>query len=185
MTALRKRQMDVDEFLRWAENRPEQWELVDGLPAAMSPERVIHGDTKYRVARALERAIERTNAPCRFVLDSAAVRIDAHNSFQPDAMVYCGKPIAADALVVPNPVVVVEVLSPGNATRDLRDKLAGYFRVASVAHYLIADPDKRLVIHHARAQGDAILTRIVTKGSITLDPPGLSFDVSELFEGAA
>lgn len=27
------------------------------------------------------------------------------------------------------------------------------------------------------------MTRIVTAGSLNLDPPGLSFDVSELFEG--
>jgi hypothetical protein len=37
---------------------------------------------------------------------------------------------------------------------DLRDKLRGYFRVASIQHYLIVDPDKRIVIHHARGAGD-------------------------------
>ena len=32
-----------------------------------------------------------------------------------------------------DPVIVVEVLSPGNALTDLRDKLQGYFRIASIA----------------------------------------------------
>ncbi len=179
MVALRKERMTVNEFLPWAKQQPERWELFDGVPMAMSPERVIHGDTKYRAARAFDNASERV--PCRFVLDSAVVRVDARNSYQPDVLVYCGDPIAGDALEVPNPVIVVEVLSPGNAITDLRDKLQGYFRVASVQHYLIIDPDKRLVIHHMRGRDDAVSTRIVTAGQIILDPPGLSLAVSDFF----
>jgi Uma2 family endonuclease len=181
MTALRKQTMSVDEFLAWAERQPDRWELVEGIPAAMSPERVVHGDVKYRVARALDVAIAKAKVPCRFVLDSAAVRIDQHSLYQPDAMVYCGEPVSGDALEIPNPVVVFEVLSPSNAVTDLRDKLQGYFRVASIAHYLIVDPDKRIVIHHARGAGDVVATRIVGQGTVRLDPPGIEITVGELF----
>jgi hypothetical protein len=41
------------------------------------------------------------------------------------------------------------------------------------------------VIHHARGAGDTILTRIVTKGSITLDPPGLELAVSDVYRASA
>jgi Uma2 family endonuclease len=181
MTALRKQEMSVDEFLAWAERQPGRWELVDGVPTAMSPERVIHGDIKYRLARALDAAIAKTKVPCRFVLDSAAVRIDQRTLYQPDALVYCSEPVAADALEIPNPILVCEVLSPGNAMIDLRDKLRGYFRIASVAHYLIVDPDKRIVIHHARGTGDVVATRIVSEGTLRLDPPGFEIAVAELF----
>src|ERR1700684_2184842 len=179
MVALRKEQMTVNEFLRWAKQQPEQWELLDGIPSAMSPERVIHGDTKYRAARTFDGA--HAGVPCRFVLDSAAVRIDARNSYQPDVLIYCGEPVAGDAVEVPNPVIVVEILSPGNAMTDLRDKLQGYFRVASIQHYLIIDPDKRIVIHHSRAQGGALGAQIVSGGAITLEPPGLSVSVADFF----
>jgi Uma2 family endonuclease len=180
MVALRKKRMNVDEFLAWAEGRSDRLELIDGVPVAMSPERVIHGDVKYRLARAFDRAIERADVPCRFVLDSAAVRIDPENSFQPDVMVYRGDAIDANALVVPNPLIVAEVLSPGNAMRDLRDKLAGYFLVASLMHYLIVDPDKRMVIHHARGESGTIVTRIVTEGAIKLEPPGFEIEATEI-----
>ena len=116
MTALRKEQMTVNEFLPWAKQQAERFELFDGVPLAMSPERVIHGDTKYRAARTFDGAIAKARVPCRFVLDSAAVRIDAKNSYQPDVLVYCGDPLPGDALEVPRPVIVVEILSPGNAT---------------------------------------------------------------------
>ena len=101
--------------------------------------------------------------------------------YQPDALVYCGEPVSGDALEIPNPVVVFEVLSPGNAVTDLRDKLVGYFRVASIAHYLIVDPDKRIVIHHARGTGDVVSTRILSEGAVRLDPPGIEIAVGELF----
>jgi Uma2 family endonuclease len=181
MTALRKQTMSVDEFLAWAERQPDRWELLEGIPTAMSPERVVHGDVKYRVARALDVAIAKAALPCRFVLDSATVRIDQKSLYQPDAMVYCGEPVSGDALEIPEPVVVFEVLSPSNAVTDLRDKLVGYFRVASIAHYLIADPDKRIVIHHARGAGDMVATRIVGDGTVQLDPPGIEIAVRELF----
>lgn len=181
MTALRKELMTVEEFLVWAERQPDHWELFDGVPVAMAPERVVHGRTKYRVARAFEDAVASAGLPCEFVLDSAAVRIDARSSYQPDGMIYCGDPVAGDTLVIPHPVIVVEVLSPGNAMKDLRDKLLGYFRVPSVAHYLIVDPDKRLVIHHARGEGDLVNTRIISDGSILLDPPGLTLEIAGIF----
>ena len=181
MAALPKSIMTFEQFLAFTEGRNGKWELIDGAPVAMSPERVAHGDMKYRVARALDEVITRAKKPCRFVLDSAAVKIDANNSYQPDAMVYCGEPVSRDALFIPNPVIVVEVLSPSNALRDLRDKLAGYFKVESVAHYLIVDPDRRVAIHHKRGQGDVIETRVLSEGVLRLDPPGLEIAVAELF----
>jgi len=184
MTALAERRMSFEEFLDFAEGRVGKWELVDGVPLAMSPERIVHGDLKYRVARALDEAIARARAPCRFVLDSAAVKIDARNAYQPDVMVYCGETVSPDALFVANPTIVVEILSPSTALRDLRDKLAGYFTVASVVHYLIVDSNEPLIIHHQR-QGADILTRLLREGTIRLDPPGIEVAVARIYEAGA
>src|SRR5262245_6765396 len=184
MTAPRKHKMTVDEFLAWVETQPGRWELFDGVPVEMSSERVIHGRVKYLMAKAFERAIERDGVPCQFLLDSVAVRIDKHRSYQPDVLVHCGDPLPDDAVEVPNPIIVVEVLSPSNAMKDLRDKLVGYFQVPSIMHYLIVDPDERLVIHHARGS-DAIATRIVRDGSsLKLDAPGLEMAVAAFFPPA-
>lgn len=173
--------MTVEQFLDWAEGQSGSFELFDGIPVAMSPERVVHGRTKFRVAQAFAESIRNAGLPCEAVLDSAAVRIDARSSYQPDLMVYCGDPAPGSAVLIENPLIVVEVLSPGNAMKDLRDKLQGYFRVASIEHYLIVDPDKRIVIHHARSDSEAVTTRIVTSGSLKLDPPGLTVEAQELF----
>jgi Uma2 family endonuclease len=102
------------------------------------------------------------------------------SDYEPDALVNCGAPIADDAVAAPNPVIVVEVLSPGTASTDTGGKLAGYFRVPSVAHYLIVHPTRRTVIHHRRTDA-GIDTRIVASGPIGMDPPGLVITAEEIY----
>ncbi len=85
-----------------------------------------------------------------------------------------------DAISAPNPVIVVEVLSPSTASLDAGGKLADYFRLASVAHYLLVRPLRREIIHHERRDG-RIETRVVTAGEIELDPPGIRLSLEEIY----
>ncbi|HLH92707.1 MAG TPA: Uma2 family endonuclease [Xanthobacteraceae bacterium] len=78
-------------------------------------------------------------------------------------------------------MIVIEVLTPSARHIDLSAKLADYFRLPSVAHYLIVDPDKPRIVHHARSTGDTILTRIVTDGGIRLDPPGIELRMDAVY----
>ncbi len=175
--------MTVDEFLPWAEAQERgRYELHDGQVIMMSPERAAHWKVKLNAVIALRDAIKAAGLSCHAVPDGATVRISVHTAFEPDALVYCGEEVPGHSLEVPNPVIVVEVLSPGTQMMDLRDKLHGYFTVPSVYHYLIVDPEKQMVIHHARGEGDTLRTRLLTAGELRLDPPGLSVAVPSLFE---
>jgi len=177
-TALK--QFTTDEFLLWAEGREGRWELFDGVPAMMAPERARHAETKAAAFVALSDAIRRAGLPCRAYPDGMAVRIDRRSSFEPDASVICGKRPHPDALTLDDPVVVVEVLSPTTAAVDHGPKLAGYFSLPSVAHYLILDPDRRMVVHHRRGEKE-IETRVLTEGVASLDPPGFEVAVAAMF----
>lgn len=173
--------MTVDEFLPWAEAQEGRWELHEGVPVMMSPERVTHNLTKLSVAIGLRDAMRDAGLPCRVYTDGMAIRIDARTTFVPDASVVCGLPAPGDAILLDNPTVVVEVLSPSTAAVDYGRKLSGYFSLASVEHYLILDPERRVAIHHKRGQGDAIETRVVSEGTVKLDPPGFEVAVEALF----
>jgi Uma2 family endonuclease len=173
--------LTTDEFLLWAEGKDGRWELYDGVPVMMSPERVIHGDTKGEAYVALRDAVRHAGLPCRVYPDGVSVRINAKATYQPDASISCGPRPPAEALAIDNPIVVVEVLSPSTAAVDHGRKLSGYFSLASVEHYLILDPERRVVIHHKRGQGDAIETRVLSEGSAKLDPPGFAVAVEALF----
>jgi Uma2 family endonuclease len=181
MTALPQVRMTVDEYLAWAETQPGRYELRDGSVSAMSPEGAGHAEKKAAVHAALLAGIRARGLPCHALPDGMTVRVDDRTAYEPDALVYCGAKLAPTAIVVPNPIVMVEVLSPSTRSVDLSAKLADYFRVPSVLHYLIVDPMKPRIVHHARGTDDVILTRIVTAGEILLDPPGLEIAVVDIY----
>jgi Uma2 family endonuclease len=180
MSALPKQQMTVEEFLAWSEGQPGRYELVDGEVLAQASERVSHAKMKHAVCVALGAAIRQRGLSCHALPDGVAVRVSKSTVFEPDAQVYCGKEAAPDTLLV-EPIIVVEVLSPSTGRNDALGKLEGYFQLASIHHYLIVHPDKPLVIHHARGEGDIILTRIQHDGVIKLDPPNLEFRLDEIY----
>ena len=181
MTALPKTRMTVDEYLAWTEEQPGRYELLDGAVFAMSPEGAGHAEKKAAVHAALLAGIRTRGLACYPLPDGMTVRINDVTAYEPDALVYCGEKLPPTAVEVRNPVIVVEVLSPSTRHVDLSAKLADYFRLPSIAHYLIVDPEKPRVIHHARATGDTILTRIVSEGTIRLDPPGFEFAMADIY----
>jgi len=177
-------EMNVDAFLLWADGRPGRWELRDGRPIMMSPERAMHALTKYAAQESLKTAIQRAGLPCRMFPDGMTVRIAARTAFEPDALVVCPAPRDLNTMEIPNPVIVVEVLSPSTAADNHGVKFDGYFSVRSVEHYLIIDADRRIMIHHKRGQAEAIETRVLKSGKVLLDPPGLEAEVEAFFPEA-
>jgi len=146
----------------------------------MAPERAAHVSAKAKAWRSLSAAIERANAPCEAFVDGLGVQIDDQTVYLPDALVNCGEPVPSDSLLAPTPTIVVEVLSPSSRGVDTNIKLVGYFRLASVQHYLIVDLQRELVLHYGR-QGDQIALALRKDGVIALDPPGLSIDIADIF----
>lgn len=144
--------MTVDEYLTLAARQQEtgRSELINGQAVAMSPEQSAHRQLKARIFRALAESRARMAAPCIVEPDGATVRIDDYTAYEPDALVYPGDRLPPDSLEVPAPVVVVEVISPTTRHLDTSAKLIGYFKVPSVQHYLIADPDTPTLIHYQR-----------------------------------
>jgi Uma2 family endonuclease len=170
-----------EEFRQWcAAQNGRRYERVDGRIVAMAPERVGRARVKGNVFVALRRAILAAGIPCEAIPDGVTVET-GDNDYEPDALVNCGPPMDNDATSATNPVIIVEVLSPSTAGTDTGGKLAGYFEVPSVAHYLIVHPTKRTVIHHRRDESGSIVTKIMASGEIKLDPPGLSIMVEEFY----
>lgn len=172
----------ADDFIAWALEQPAgRFELDNGIVVAMAPERASHNQAKLNAAIALRGAIGARGLPCRVMTDGMAVRINDRTVYEPDALVRRGPPLPGDAIEVADPVVVVEVVSPSSRGIDRGVKLAGYFSLPSARHYLIVDTDKLVVIHHRRDDEGRIEVEILQDGSLTLDPPGLAFDIRDIF----
>ena len=183
--------MTVAAFLDWAARRPEgeRWELIEGEPVptrgptpahAMAAETVMHARIKRRIDHVLTKALAKGGHDCEVFVSGPKVQIDANTAFEPDVVVSCAK--VPDGLLVPEPLIVVEVLSASTRDRDFTIKLAGYAALASVAHYLLVETQRRLIVHHHRAGGEQeFRTSIVRDGIRRLDPPGLDLDVDAIY----
>jgi Uma2 family endonuclease len=198
MAALAKpAKMTVEEFLAWAEAQPgdAKYELIGGVPVlksgtdeepltAMAPERFAHAEAKFAITAKLKDAIRRAGALCQAAIDGLGVAVDENTSYIPDAVVNCGDPVANDAQFAPNPIIVVEVVSPSSRARDFSDKFADYFRVPSIQHYLIVDLDRSVILHHKRGEAQTIVTAFAKEGALQLDPPGIEIHLDGIFPPA-
>ena len=175
MSATKPARMTAVEFIAWAMQQPDgqRYELVDGEVIGTALERAAHARVKHRICEALGQAIRAAGLPCEAFPDGMSVRVDADTVFEPDALVRCGTPLDDDAIEMADPLIVVEVVSPSSGSRDSGSKLEGYFRLASVRHYLIVTTRNRAVIHHQRDDAGGITTCIIRAGPIRLDPPGI------------
>jgi Uma2 family endonuclease len=176
--------MTADTFIAWAIEHDVRGELVGGQVVPLPPERAAHALVKARAWQALITSVQRAGLPAQVFPDGMAVPVAADEVYEPDALLRCGAPVADEATRIDDPVVIVEVLSPSTTAVDTGAKLIGYFRLPSVRHYLVIDVARRVVIHHARADG-TLTTRIVTEGELTLEPPGLALPVADLFTDLA
>ncbi|GGD25872.1 Uma2 family endonuclease [Aureimonas glaciei] len=183
-TPARADRMTAEDFFAWAEiwGEGERYELVNGLAYRLQSETISHAETKLAVVIALGDAIRMAGVECRAFPEGVSVRVSDRSVREPDALVHCG-PYDSDKMFAPNPVVVVEVISPSSVKTDVDRKLIDYFSVPSILHYLIVYGDDGRVVHHFRsAAGAAIETRILGRDAVLdLSPPGLRVAAADFF----
>lgn len=173
--------MTRTEFHAWLdEQRVGRFERIDGVVVAMAPECVEHNDRKMLAWLALRRAVRDGNLPCHVNGDGMTVEV-GDSDYEPDAVLYCGDRLPPGSTRVPEPLVIVEVLSPGTSTTDRAWKLREYFRLQSLRHYLIIWADRQQIVHHRRDETGDVQTTMLASGEITLDPPGIAVSVEEIY----
>jgi Uma2 family endonuclease len=172
--------MTREEYLAWVEGRLGRYERVHGVVVSMAPERSEHALAKGNVRDALRQAIRAARVPCTAYPDGMTVQVD-DSDYEPDAIVRCGDPLAGAMTTVPDPLVIVEVLSPSTSASDRGFKFGEYFRLASARHYLIVWPDRPKVVHHRRDDDGEIRTEVFTQGPIRLDPPGIAIQLEDIY----
>lgn len=139
--------MSFDDFEELLLDKPadERWELIGGrIVRGMVGARWEHGLIVQNIAFALRNHFKRTARPCVALQETFFVKKrSADLSVLPDVVVRCG-PMKPGATSVDDPVVVVEVLSPGTETRDRFEKWDGYRQIPELTHYVLVQRDKPL-----------------------------------------
>src|ERR1700722_15056189 len=115
--------MTVDEFLSWDSGDPsgQLRELVDGEPVAMAPGSQNHCALQGEIGRRIANHLREGRPGCRLIVTPGVVpRLSSNRNVRiPDLGVTCC-PSSAE-LVVPDPVLLVEILSPSNEVATWRN----------------------------------------------------------------
>lgn len=176
--------MNVEQFIAWQiEHGIKHAELDNGIPVVAQAQTVRHSERKVRIFNQLERAIALAGLPCRplMVMLVPIDGLQGGRGYEPDMLVQCGEPPSPDAITIPGPLIVFEVVSPSSGRIDTVLKMPWYFSLSSVAHYIIIEPQLGFLVWHARETPDStIQTRILRDGPMRLDPPGLALDAGAL-----
>jgi Uma2 family endonuclease len=132
--------MTVEEFLKWPGDGTGRWyDLVDGELRAQDAPSETHGSMHARVAYLLTAHLDKRLPSCRVVIGAGVKpRLQAKwNCRIPDLAVTYGRS-EKDAREVPDPVIIIELLSPSNRA-ETWDNVRNYATLPSVSEIVVID----------------------------------------------
>ena len=118
MNAVLRRPMTLDEFLAWERRQELRYEFDGVRPIATTGGTVEHSVIATNLVRAQEDRLR--GKPCRAFRGDPKIVVAGRIRY-PDAMVTCS-PVPRGTDVIPEPVVVFEVLSASTAATDRIEK---------------------------------------------------------------
>jgi Uma2 family endonuclease len=166
--------MSLVEFLAWERQQPERYEYAGGVVTMMTGASLAHVTIAMNLAFALRQALR--GSGCRPFVNDAKVLAGASIRY-PDIAVTC-TPVDGKDDIVPEPVLVVEVISPSTEREDRGRKKFDYFATPSIRQYALVEQDARRVDLYTRSdhgwidevvEGDAVLRLSSIGVEVSLD----------------
>ena len=182
MTVALRKPMTREEFFVWAEAQENPYEFDGFQPIAMTRSDLGHSRVIRNISRQLSNRL--AGSPCEALGPEAAVATIGNKVRYPDAVVTCS-PFSNRDRLVPNPVIVFEVVSPTSVRMDRVVKLHEYQAVPSIRRYVIIEPESIAVtvLSHDR-EGAMFMTAGLAEGDV-LDLPEIDvhLPVADIYEG--
>ena len=182
MNVALRRPMARDDFLLWVEGQEGRYEFDGFQPVAMTGGTNKHGKIARNLAAQLFFRLR--GGRCRsMTAEGGGVATVGDVVRYPDATVTCSA--IPDALrLVPDPVVVFEVLSPSSRHADLVEKPIEYGAVPSIRRYVIVEQDRVEVKGFARTPDGQWVATDPLRAGATLELPeiGIVLPLADIYE---
>ena len=184
----RPKLMTADEFLHWngGDGTGRLYELVEGVIRAQDPASDAHGTIEVNIAILIGKYRRAKRPDCR-VVANPGIRPHLRAKWNwriPELGVTC-TPNRADVHETPDPILLVEVLSPTNE-EDTWSNISLYASVPSVAEILIVD-SREVAAEVLRRGADGSWPKnpepVPPGGVIRLTSIGLEMPMAEVYRG--
>ena len=170
-------------------NDDKRYEIIEGDITMMAAPGHDHQSVSGEMLRQITNHLD--ERPCRvfhapfdvILLKKDELRaIDAKNAVQPDLIIVCDENKIKNIGCVGTPDIVVEILSPTSAMRDMITKRSLYERFG-VQQYWIVSTEERCVTVLSLENGRFGEPLIVKEGEILASEilPGLAIDLKKVF----
>ena len=178
MAEVAERLMTVAEFLAWDDGTDKRHELVQGRVVAMAPAGPTHSIIVSKIVGALERALK---TPCYVGVEAGIMRPDRDDTFyEADVVVSCTA-LAPGMPTIPEPVVVVEVLSPSTLDHDLGRKTRDYRRIDSVREIVLVSSEQRHVVIWRRRGAKWEVEDLIGDAALELEAIGVTIPLPAIY----
>ncbi|UZD22020.1 Uma2 family endonuclease [Algoriphagus halophytocola] len=177
------------DYLTW--DIDEMVELIKGkvFRSAAAAPRMKHQQIVLRLGSAFLQFLE--NKPCEAFIAPFDVRLpvksrkneDIFTVVQPDICVVCDRSKLDDAGCLGAPDLIVEVLSPGNNKKELKNKYEVY-EESGVREYWVIHPSEETLMIYSLIDGKYNPSRLFTRGDIVKSEciAGFELDLEKFFE---
>ena len=184
MTVALRKIMTRQEFFDWAEAQDTRYEFDGFQPVAMTGGSLRHSRVTGNIYRQLANRL--AGSGCVPLGPDAGVATVGDTVRYPDAVVTCSK-FDDRSRLVPNPVVVFEVISPTSIRTDRIVKLREYTAVPTIRRYVIVEPNAVAVTVLSRDSAEEPFRTVGLAEDDTLDLPeiGIEIPVAAIYEGVA
>jgi Uma2 family endonuclease len=178
------------DYFKW--QFEERVELIKGRIFKMSPApNYFHQSIAGELYGLLREYLK--GHPCKAMIAPFDVRLprkskedkDIVTVLQPDVCVVCDPSKFDYRGCIGAPDIVVEILSPGNNAKELRNKFEVY-EEAGVKEYWVISPQDNTFLMNTLVDGRYVTSRQMAAGDIvtTTVLPGFTIDLKELFDAA-
>jgi Uma2 family endonuclease len=172
----------VDDFLDWERQQEERYEFVGGIIRMMVGGTADHNTIAGNIFATLRGLLR--GKPCRPFMEGMKVR-SATASMYPDVVVTCTD-VPPKNDVVPEPVIVFEVLSRSTQDHDRGQKWSAYQSIPSLRQYVLISQDELEVDVYLR-EGDGWRYNVRRGAGVIIDlaVAEIRLSMAEIYEGSS
>jgi Uma2 family endonuclease len=171
----------VEEFLAWEREQEERYEYVGGVIRMMVGGTLDHNRIALNIASRLRTLL--AGGPCSVFMEGVKV-VSATATMYPDVVVTCTS-VSGQSDVVPEPEIVVEVLSRSTQGFDRGPKLDAYQQIASLKRYVLIAQEEIRVSVYERDNGDWRYRILQDVGAaVSFAVGGVTMTLAEIYERA-
>jgi Uma2 family endonuclease len=174
--------MTLAEFLEWDDGTDTLYELIDGQVVAMAPARDAHGTIVVNLGLAIGPQLQ---PPCRLVGNAGITRPDRADSFYIADLAVTRDQPADQRFFLPEPRLIVEVLSRSTAAHDRGRKGEEYRRIPSVQEILFVFSDEKRIELWRREGERWVIEDYIGEASLRLESLGIELPLSAIYASIA